>query len=934
MRQKINSYQFPLLMQLMQKDAIDKNLPALADYILSDYIQHLRKQHPEWFVNGEERKNLILDLQERICESNNIEEIKKHLRQYRNLTMIGLIHDEYQNNTIKVMNGCSALADSCIQYASNWAHEFLKKSLGMPVDHSGVEQQLLVVGMGKLGGRELNLSSDIDLIFLYFKEGWTVGGRKQWSNIQYFTKLTQLVIQLLTDITADGFVFRVDTRLRPYGDSGAVVLSMDALEQYYLEQGRGWERFAMIKARLITGSNEEQLEFQKIVNPFVYRRYIDFSLLEVPRKLKRQIEAEHRRRNLQDNIKLGKGGIREIEFIVQAIQLIHGGKQRTLQNTSTLLTLEKIRQLSLLAVEDCTLLKTCYLKLRHMEHCIQSFADEQTQQLPSNELDKERLVYLCGYDSWKIFCEQLNACRTSIHRIFNEQFKAGEISLSHETDEIFTQLKDIFLLPDQSEKNIRIINSMGYSNAEEIINELCQFRKRLSGMIRLSGIKGSDLINQLIPYLVQICGNYKNSTNTFKRMLVLMETVATRTAYLQLFLENNKTLDILTNLFSKSNWIATHTTNYPLVIDDLLNPEWLKMSEKIDRSAQLNNRVLRIPEEDEEQILCALREYKQSQHFQLAASFISGYLDGAKLCIALSEVAEAILWQCYKLARIKIEQKYGRLVREDGSDVDFSIIAMGKLGSKEMGFSSDLDLVFIYGNSNSLTSGKRTVPAIEFFIKIAQRLIHYINTRMPNGVLYEIDTRLRPSGRSGLLVTQVNEFENYQLNEAWTWEHQSLVRARCLFGTSDLAERFQLIKTRVISGANKNVSLKAEIKTMRMKMKRHEIGKMTGKTLMKQQDGGIIDLEFLVQYLVLKNAKQYSLLTRVSSLIDQVKVLLQNKLLIQAHAETIMDSYLNQIDKINTLTLQDQEVDYSVISKKELEKNIAILKYHGLYPWD
>lgn len=934
MRQKINSYHFPLLMQLMQREDIGKNKPILTDCILSDFIQHQRKQHPEWFEHDVERNDFILALQERICESNNIEEFKKLLRQYRNLTMIGLIHDEYQNNTIKVMKGCSALADSCIQYASHWAHKFLKKSLGMPTDNTGFEQQLLVVGMGKLGGGELNLSSDIDLIFLYAKDGLTVGGRKQWSNIEYFTKLTQLVIQLLSDITVDGFVFRVDTRLRPYGDSGAVVLSLDALEQYYLEQGRGWERFAMIKARLITGSEQEQLEFQKIINPFVYRRYIDFSLLEVPRKLKRQIEAELRRRNLQENIKLGKGGIREIEFIIQSIQLIHGGKQQVLQTASTCLALLEIRQLTLLSAKDCTTLEKGYLTLRHIEHCIQSFADEQTQLLPSREIDKERLVYLCGFDSWSSFYQHLNSTRNSIHNIFEEQFQAGEDAVKHKDEKLLTQLKDIYLLPDKSDKNVRLINSLGYAEAEEIVETLKQFRKRMTGLMRFTGARGRGLINQLIPYLIQWCGQYENSTHTFKRTIVLIEAIATRTAYLQLFTENIKTLEILTDLFSKSDWIAIHATKYPLVIDDLLNPGWLEMKQSVDRSNQLTAKIARIAEDDEEQMLSVLREYKQSQYFQLAASFVSGFMDGKKLGLALSAVADAILWQCYKMARNKIEKKYGRLINEDGRDVEFAIIAMGKLGSRELGFSSDLDLVFIYDGCTLQSNGEKKVPAIEFFMKIAQRLIHYINTRMSNGVLYEIDARLRPSGNSGLLVTELKEFESYQLNEAWTWEHQSLVRARCLFGKTGLAEKFQLIKTKVLSEASNKEALKSDIKSMRLKMKSHSKEKMLSKRQIKQQDGGIIDLEFLVQYLILHNTQQYPYLSQQSSLIEQMKAMQSDKIVSPEHAEWIVNSYLNQIDKVNSFTLNDESYAEQIIDKEELEQNITVLQHYGLYPWD
>ncbi len=913
---------------LYQQRCVDASSVYSSELLaLSNFVFQQSKKNPVSFLN--QPGNLADQLQLVSTES----ELKALLRNHRNQTLCNLIQNEFSStpDTLAVMTACSELADECITAALNWLMQKLTADFGKPLSESGEEQALVVIAMGKLGGKELNLSSDIDLIFAFPEPGMTQGGKKSIENEVFFHRLVQRLINVLSEVTQDGFVFRVDTRLRPFGDSGPLVLSFGALAHYYLEQGRDWERFAMVKARAVTGSSEQKKQLEKILIPFVYRRYIDFSMLESPRQMKLQIEIELRRRNLKNNLKLGSGGIREIEFIVQALQLIHGGKRVELQTSSTLVGLKQIKSLALLPMKQCEQIVQAYLKLRHWEHCLQGIADRQTQELPETELDRERLCFIDNKATWLEWLAELEQYRTFVHQIFSEQFQdEGRV----QRISFHSELTDLWRLPDQCTANIKILEKLGYEESEKILEKLGIFKKRIESRSKPISQRASNKLQRLIPEIIKLCGQQENSLEAFDRISLLIEEILTRTAYLELFVENRATLELLVYLFSQSPWIAQHARKYPLVLDDLLNPQWQKQPQTIaERQQQLIQSLARVAEDDDEQLLGILREFKQSQHFQLATGFISEQLSVKRLAKNLSAIAEVIVNQALKMARVQVERRFGKLLNEQGDDADFAIIAMGKLGSRELGFSSDLDLIFIHDGCTSESLGKKSVEANQFFVKLAQKLIHILSTRMSSGVLYEIDTRLRPMGNSGLLVTSLDDFSSYQLEQAWTWEHQALIRARPISGSKMFQGKFEKIRREVLLQKREPEALIENIKAMRVKMQQHFGQVKDWHWNIKHGSGGITDIEFLIQYLVLCHVKQYPLILEKTSMMGILKTLAQLKIIPEKDARTLTDVYQFYREQINKRSLQQKSTTVGDIWHSQRKQVEIILEKYHLYPW-
>ncbi len=878
-----------------------KALKASNLWFLSDFVYKQKQKNPQLVFSDNTRLSQLL------LEVSTESSLKSILRQFRNWKICQFIRSEFspEPKTLEVMSACSELADECIQEALEWLMKDHVNKFGTPSDDSGDPQYLVVIAMGKLGGGELNLSSDIDLIFAYPETGHTFGAKRCVENEVFFHRLAQRLVNVLSEVTADGFVFRVDVRLRPYGDSGALVLSFDALANYYLEQGRDWERFAMVKARVITGSDSQKQTLNDILNPFVYRRYIDFSMLESPRQMKLQIEVELRRRNLSNNLKLGSGGIREIEFIVQAIQLIHGGKKTELQLTSTLKGLTQIKLLGLLSEKDCDSLNNAYLKLRHWEHCLQGFNDQQTQNLPEDEMDRQRLCFIDNKKSWNEWKEELNNYRSSVHQIFLHQF---EDTGRKQRITIDSKLADLWRLPDSCDDNVNLVKQLGYDEPENFLSKLSDFKRRVENNSKNIGTRAQQKLQRLIPEVINLCGRQENSLESFHRMILLIEEVSTRTAYLELFVENKQTLVLLIYLFSCSPWVARHTRQYPLVLDDLLNPLWQKQPLNSDQRQQLLRQSLsRVADDDDEQLLGVLREFKQSQYFQLAAGFISNQLSLDNLANNLSVIADVIVIESLKIARNKVEERFGRLIGVQGDNIAFEVVALGKLGSRELGFSSDLDLIFVHENCSQLTQGPKIVEASQFFVKIAQKMIHILTTRMPSGVLFEIDTRLRPMGSAGLLVTSIDDFDEYQMNKAWTWEHQAIIRARPLSSRGGLASQIEAIRDKVIGKFRKKSQLLADVIKMREKMKNHFGRNKKNGWSLKNGEGGITDIEFLIQYLVLLNANKYHSLRQSTSMMRLLKRLGQLNIIENNDVKQLTAAYVKYREYMNIISLQEAQ---------------------------
>jgi glutamate-ammonia-ligase adenylyltransferase len=824
--------------------------------------------------------------------------LMKQLRLFRQQQMLRIIWRDITRRaiTLDTTAALSDLADVSIGQAVDFLYPRLCATQGTPFSAAGVPQHLLVLGMGKLGAHELNLSSDIDLIFAYDESGETQGQKRSISNREFFVQLCQKLIAAIDKTTADGFVFRVDMRLRPYGDSGALALNYEAMEQYYEQHGRDWERYAMIKARLVYGDITQAAPLLTMLRSFTFRRYLDFSSIASLRDLKRQIEREVSKKGMSDNVKLGKGGIREIEFIVQCFQLIHGGRDRDLQPAPVIPMLERLQSKGLLVEDDVVHLRDAYFFLRDVEHLLQAWRDEQTQMLPRDETQKLRLAWLTGFEDWDSFYACLQAHRDRVQRIFALVIAPQNEGREASKDSHWQLLWDSL---HESEQEVIELRNGGMPGAEFLQPLLHQWRTD-KVLIALPG-DGRERINRFMPLLLQALASCEFPAVVFERLLPLLRAVLRRSAYFVLLIENPQALKQLLVLVEASSWIAEQLAAWPVLLDELIDPRNLYRDVAPSReelAGLLRQHMLRIPENDLEAQMEALRHFKRAHSLRAAACEVTHRLPLMKVSDYLTFMAEIILAYVLQMAWKPLIAKHGSPLREDGSvcNPDFVIVGYGKLGGLELGHGSDLDLVFIHESGGAETAadsaaGQVAIDNSVFFARLGQKIIHILNTRTINGVLYEVDMRLRPSGNSGLLVTSLAGFARYQEKDAWTWEHQALVRARVVAGCPQLAERFEAVRAHILGRERDTHTLRHDVVDMRNKM-RAQLDKSNAVQFdLKQGRGGIVDLEFLVQFAVLAWSHQYPELLRWTDNIRILEQLVVAGLMESGLAEQLMESY-------------------------------------------
>ncbi|MHC8324426.1 bifunctional [glutamate--ammonia ligase]-adenylyl-L-tyrosine phosphorylase/[glutamate--ammonia-ligase] adenylyltransferase [Pseudomonas sp. LB1P83] len=816
------------------------------------------------------------------------DELGRVLRRQRTRQQVRIIWRDLtrQADLIQTCRDLSDMADASIDQAYQWLYSRHCQQFGVPTGRrSGEPQQMVILGMGKLGAVELNLSSDIDLIFAYPEGGETVGVKRSLDNQEFFIRLGQRLIKALDPMTVDGFVFRVDMRLRPYGSAGALVLSFNALEQYYQDQGRDWERYAMIKSRVVAGDQVTGAQLQEMLRPFVYRRYLDFSAIEALRTMKQLIQQEVRRKGMADNIKLGSGGIREVEFIAQAFQLIHGGRDLSLQQRPLLKVLSTLEGQGYLPPAVISELREGYEFLRYTEHAIQAIADRQTQMLPDGAQDQARIAFMLGFADWEAFHERLMYWRGRVAWHFGqviadpdeEEGTESEVVVGGEWLPLWEEAQD-------EEAACRQLEEGGFADATKALKALAGLRSspQLRAMQRL----GRERLDAFIPRLLAQAVEHANPDLVLERVLPLVEAVARRSAYLVLLTENPGALRRLLTLCAASPWIAEQITRFPLLLDELLNEGRLfKPPLAPELAAELRERLTRIPEDDLEQQMEALRHFKLAHRLRVAASEIAGSLPLMKVSDYLTWLAEAILEQVLALAWRQTVAKYGTPLRSDGTlcDPGFIIVGYGKVGGLELGHGSDLDLVFIHdGDPQAETDGPKPIDGAQFFTRLGQRIIHLLTAQTNSGQLYEVDMRLRPSGASGLLVSSLGAFARYQENEAWTWEHQALVRARVLVGSQDVGQAFEKVRAAILGKARDLATLRQEVSEMRAKMRDNLGSKSTAAGTaanafeasapfdLKQDAGGIVDIEFMVQYAALAWSETHPPLLRWT---DNIRIL-------------------------------------------------------------
>lgn len=904
------------LLDAEQLTAITPFQPTLMRvFALSDFIAESAIHAPALLIEllqgtelqqAERHSDYAPALASELATVDNEDRFKQLLRRFRRRHMIVIAWRELLGLSAveESFVHLSALADALITQALAWLYAKACREQGTPVNADGVPQELVVLGMGKLGGGELNFSSDIDLIFSFPENGETQGGRRALDNQTFFIRLGQQLINALHQTTADGQVFRVDMRLRPFGDAGPLAVSFAAMEDYYQHHGRSWERYAMVKARVLGPKTAAGEELQQLLRPFIYRRYIDFGAIEALRKMKGMIEAEVRRKGLKDNIKLGAGGIREVEFIAQVYQLIRGGRERALQIRHLPAVLVELGRSGALAQSSVDGLLESYRFLRRVENILQEIGDQQTQTLPESERDRLRLVTALGYADWSCFYQQLQ----QVMALVRCEFIAVIGDADAEQDDVPQIWHDLWQTNLTLEETTPLLLAVCPQEGEALAAALVTFRADCQR--RAIGPQGREALNRLMPALLLAIAGHEAPATLFARVQTLLSQIMTRSAYLQLLVENRGVLNQLLQLCAASEVVAKQLARFPILLDELLDPQHLYHPTPLDQYRdELRQYLMRVPEEDVEQQMEAMRQFKQIQLLRISAADIAGALPLMKVSDHLTWLAEAILEEVVAQAWSQLIVRYGLPphTRQTG-ERSFCVVAYGKLGGIELGYGSDLDLVFLHGGDPAgVTDGDRPIDVRQFYVRLAQRILHLFSTRTSSGILYDVDMRLRPSGDSGLLVSSLHAYEHYLHHEAWTWEHQALVRARAVVGEAAIVADFNQIRKQVLSRHRDQVALQQEVVAMRDKMRAHLLRGTAEQYDLKQGAGGMTDIEFMAQYLVLAHAEAHpDTMTRWSDNVRIFDTCAEEGLLTDEESAQLKKAYLAIRDMAHRCTLSGQ----------------------------
>lgn len=829
--------------------------------------------------------DLVANLQE-----TNKEAFAAALRRFRHRHFLRILLREQAGlaTVAETMQAWSYCADALILKASEFTQNQLQQRYGVPIERgSDKPARLYILAMGKLGAYELNFSSDVDVIFAYSAAGDT-NGAESIDNQLYFTKVVQFLMALLQDISAEGFVYRVDIRLRPNGDSGALVSSLISLENYYQEQGRDWERYAMIKARLM---GEQEDWFERMLSPFVYRRYVDFSVIESLRSMKAMIEREVEINPRLDDIKRGQGGIREIEFIVQNIQLIRGGRIPALKQQSILAVMDVLKKEKLLSRVD--VLKQAYLFMRQLENYVQAYNDQQTHSMPTIPNAQQALVLAMGAESW----EKLELKLHKIQRIISKTFRSIMAKTDDYQDDnrlLFQQLVSLWQGNIESDMAANLLQSIGYQEAQRCYQLIHAFRhsprcRRLTQAARLR-------LDRFIPLLLQELAGSEHSEAVLLQVMRLLDSIVARSAYLALLTERLSALQELLFWFANSSLLSNWIVDHPFLLEKLLGEEQqTKLPSRQELETSIKNKLLEVT--DEEMQAEILRQFKLDYSFQAARVEMLGAIDAVSAGRFLALLAEVIVKALVQLAYEQLQSRYPEVNQLKSH---FAIIAYGKLASREMNYHSDLDLVFLHNVSEEQSS---------LITRLTQKIIHMLTMRTRSGILYTVDTRLRPSGSSGLLVSSLSAFVNYQQQSAWTWEHQALIRARVLLGSNSIRQTFNTMKCRVLAQKRENKALREDVINMLHKIKQQVVHNS-----LKSREGGLLDLEFIVQYLVLAHGDTLAL--NNSHTLYLISQLSANNAINKQQYEHLVKAYryLHRLLHEDSLKSQTNSVDDSILN--------------------
>jgi glutamate-ammonia-ligase adenylyltransferase len=869
-------------------------------------------QHCETFAMPPDSgalRELVADI---AASADEVGAAQQRIRRFRHRWLLQLLWREIggQARLEETVALASELADGLLEAAARFGERQMLDRYGVVRNESGEPVSLVILGMGKLGGYELNFSSDIDLVFVY-PDASDSDGRKRISAQEYFTRVSRHVVALLDAATADGFAFRVDTRLRPFGDSGPPVTSFAALESYLLQHGRAWERYAYVKARIVgprpPAAVADELQ-QELITPFVFRRYLDFGVFESLREMHRMISAEVKKREMADNVKLGPGGIREIEFIVQSLQLVRGGARRELRERQLLVVLPRLVGRHGLDAPEADALADAYRFLRRLENFIQAIRDRQTHDLPTDSLDRERLCLAMGFSGWDSLLERVDEVRRTVSDAFDaiafrEGVESGEVPR--------LRLAELWESAAGEESWAQALEEQGLAQAGQVAKQLVAFAA--APATRQVDVVAGQRLQVFIPALVLQVRDCKEPATAMARVLGIVERVLRRSAYLALLNENARVLTRLVSLCEQSRYIADEIARYPVLLDELLDPTVHSSPLALDElDTELAARLADCDADDTEARISVLGQFQRANQFRVAVADIAGHLPIMKVSDSLSWLAEAVLKQVLHIAWQDLVDRHGEphyVVDGEQRRAGFAIIAYGKLGGLEMSYGSDLDLVFLHDSSGTRceTSGARPIDNSVFFTRLVRRLSHFLTAQTGSGMLYEVDTRLRPDGQSGVMVSSIEAFERYQEDNAWTWEHQALLRARPVAGSEAIAAAFNRVRGETLSSRVRRDSLRDDVLSMRKRM-RANLDK-SGKDLfdLKQGAGGIGDIEFIVQYLVLSNAAADPAVYFYSDNIRQLDALAAGEFIPADTAGRLQDIYRDYRRCLHHLALDDRK---------------------------
>ncbi|MDE3210153.1 MAG: bifunctional [glutamate--ammonia ligase]-adenylyl-L-tyrosine phosphorylase/[glutamate--ammonia-ligase] adenylyltransferase [Pseudomonadota bacterium] len=817
-------------------------------------------------------------------------ECMAQLRRFRHAEALRLVFRDVNglDELPETLSATSALYESLLALALAWSERALASRYGHSRNEEGELQRLLVIGFGKLGGSELNFSSDIDLVFAYPQAGQTDGPRPL-DNSEYFVRLGRELVRLLHETTMDGICARVDMRLRPFGNAGRLALSFAAMEQYYQNEGRDWERYAWIKARPVVADPAASRQLQELLRPFVYRKYLDYTAFAGLREMKALIDAEVARKDLADNLKLGPGGIREIEFVVQLVQLIRGGREPSLRVRGLLPALTACEARGHIPAARARLLREAYVLLRRVENRVQMLRDAQTHDIPADALSRERIALSLDYPHW----DALNGALATHRAIVSEEFAAVLMPRGSQTASVPVADARLWQSACDETLDAGMLERSGFVPGAELADALLKLPQ--ASQVRAMSARSRERLDRLLPQLFSAARSTSAPVASLLRLCRLMQAVARRSSYLALLEEQPPALRRLARLFSDSAFLAERVIAQPLLLDDVLDPRIDQLPfKRTDIAAEIARVLGTLEEREAEAELERINEFRSSTAFRLGLAFNDGRVNAVATARRLAALAESVVGAVLALSERELVAQHGRL---PGEGSGFAVLGYGSLGGEELGFASDLDLVFVYDSrrAQAMSDGARPLEGARWYQRLAQRVMNWLTVLTRAGRMYEVDTRLRPDGSKGLLVSSLDAFVAYQKSRAWTWEHQALLRARPVAGDAALSRALAEVRRDTLAVPREPAKVLAEVGSMRRRW-RAERDRSDGRQLdLKQGRGGLLDIEFALQGLVLAHAAQQPGLLGVTAnaaLIEACRAgglldTAQAALLTAAHAELL-----------------------------------------------